>query len=115
MTTTNADIIRRQIAQKINSNGPYFPPDMEIFRVVTDVNEQPYTRFFRGKPWSYRPFVWDREAGYSSIRATTTKPEATSAGETSGPPCFQIPCSTVLPCKTGNVLAPSDACVFSSP
>ena len=48
---SNEQIIRQQIRHKI-SPYPYFPPTPLIFDVKTDVNSQPYHRFFRGRPGS---------------------------------------------------------------
>jgi len=95
----NPEIIQSQIQDKIKCPGPYFPPDQEIFHVKTDVNEQPYHRFFRGRPGSDKPIVWEREAGYARIQVHTTPPGPPALiDQDGGPPCFQTPCSTVLPC-----------------
>jgi hypothetical protein len=113
----NREIIQNQMRGKIGPC-PYFPPIQEIFQVRTDVDEQPYHRFFRGRPDSDRPVIWDREAGYSRIRAQTTTPRRTAEVATTPSTCFQVPCSTVLPCRrsdTTPALSSTDGCVFTSP
>lgn len=109
----NQEVIEQQIFEKIHSSTPYFPPPRQIFDVVTDVNEQPYRRFFRGRPSSNEPIVWEREAGYNTIRGEIKNP--TRVARTGGPPCFQLPCSTILPCKSRPAIGSTQGCVFLSP
>ena len=116
--STNQDIIRQQILHKI-SPYPYFPPTQQIFDVKTDVNSQPYHRFFRGRPDSDHPIVWEREAGYARIQSQTTTPPPAALVENNTGMCFQIPCSTVLPCRTTGkntcALPNTNDCVYTSP
>ena len=116
MSTHNADIIRQQILHKM-APYPYFPPTSQIFDVRTDVDSQPYHRFFRGRPESHDAIVWEREAGYARIRSQTTTPSTTSVVGGDGM-CFQIPCSTVLPCRSTRqkpFQANGNYCVYTSP
>jgi hypothetical protein len=114
MSTVNEEIVRRQIFEKMYSSHPYFPPSSDIFSVVTDVNELPYRRFFRGRPESDVPIVWEREAGYSPVHVEKSQP--TRVAQTySGGTCFQTPCSTILPCRAKPALSVSSGCVYTSP
>ena len=113
---SNEQIIRQQIRHKI-SPYPYFPPTPLIFDVKTDVNSQPYHRFFRGRPGSNEAIVWEREAGYARIQSEVTVPRPAEMVGGKGM-CFQIPCSTVLPCRSTEerpVLSNTDDCVYTSP
>lgn len=116
--TTNEEIIRQQIIGKV-SPYPYFPPTSQIFDVRTDVNSQPYHRFFRGRSDSDRPIFWEREAGYARIQSQTTTPPVAATIQDNQGMCFQIPCSTVLPCrttpKTTCALPNTNDCVYTSP
>jgi hypothetical protein len=114
--SNNAQIVRQQILHKM-APYPYFPPTPQIFNVQTDVNSQPYHRFFRGRPESNEAIVWEREAGYARIQSQTTMPSTTSVVGGEGM-CFQIPCSTVLPCRSTTskpFQANGSYCVYTSP
>jgi len=95
----NRQVIEQQIRQKVHSVGAYFPDPNLIYKVHTDVNVFPYNRFFRGKEGSTSPHVWEREAGFSEIitsRDTTNDVNQSVIHKSNT--CFQIPCTTILPC-----------------
>lgn len=115
--SSNEEIIRRQIQLKTDPNMPYYCPSSVFWNVQTDVNEFPYQRFYRGKPDVSHPVVWGREAGYQKIVSSPSfipRPQA-EKGLTNL--CFQMPCSTVLPCNPTNAstLKNKEFCVYISP
>lgn len=105
----NPQRIARQIQQK-NQPYPYSPNPLDIFEIRTDVNEFPYRRFFRGKRFSDKPHLWEREAGFSPLLSTPVSnhsdpypslllaPRATP---------FQVPCSTQFPSTPTNLTSAS--------
>lgn len=112
------DIVKKQIEACITSEGPYFPPPEEIYQVQTDINVWPYNRVFRGRPESSEPIVWEREAGYQEI--LSQKSIDSIVGMSKSVPsshCFQIPCSTTLPCKNAQRVYRKNGnyCVYTSP
>lgn len=105
---SNEEILQKQIHMKTNMDMPYFCPNTIYRQIKTDINEFPYRRFFRGKVNVSYPSIYGRDAGYSPI-------ENSPAFVSRPPPetnltnlCFQLPCSTVLPCNNQD-------CVFISP
>jgi hypothetical protein len=114
----NEQYVQREIQKKLNSFHPYYPTTQSIFHIKTDMNTFPYQRFFRGQRDSYHPIVWDREAGFSPIIANLdTQNLVSPALETKSTTCFQIPCTTVLPCiSNSNSYQPNTrSTVFTSP
>jgi hypothetical protein len=113
------NIVKKQIEEMIHTDGPYFPPPADIYRTVTDINEWPYPRMFRGDPRSSEPIIWDREAGYQKIIHPVETPSSWQPPFLPNTPnlCFQIPCSTILPCKSqeNTFQSPTNQCVYRSP
>jgi|TARA_B100001248_G_scaffold257737_1_gene240760 hypothetical protein len=112
------DIIQKQINESLSSESAYFPKPNQIFQVQTDINQWPYQRYFRGEASSFEPIVWEREAGFQEILVQSSVPSIIGfQNEIETSTCFQIPCSTTLPCYTkGNVYKSNGGyCVFSSP
>ena len=112
------NIVKKQIQNMIQTDGPYFPPPEEIYQTTTDINEWPYPRMFRGNPRSFEPIIWDREAGYQKIinpvlNATWQPPFLPNTPNM----CFQLPCSTILPCSSqeNTFQSPGTKCVYRSP
>ena len=109
----NPEIIQQQIQQKMGAD-PYFCPTSVFTSVRSDLDEFPYRRFFRGQANRLYPTVWDRGAGYSKIIASPIEKPKPSTGLTDL--CFQIPCSTVLPCHNTKIqLSNSTNAVYYSP
>lgn len=111
------DIIQKQIEESIESDGAYFPDPEEIYKVQTDINVFPYNRFFRGRPDSSEPIIWEREAGFQEILPQNFEnSKLFFEPEPEKDTCFQIPCSTILPCnKVTNYKNNTIACVYKSP
>jgi hypothetical protein len=113
----NQKIIESEIQRKISPN-PYFPNPNLIYKIKTDMDTFPYQRFFRGKRTDYYPNIWDREAGYSPINTTiTTANPVNESLILAKDACFQMPCSTILPCKADSSCYQCNKkqCVFISP
>jgi len=116
--TTNERVVYQQIQDKIGSSDPYYPPTPQLFDVRTDVNVFPYQRFFRGKQDSMSPHVWEREAGYSPILASRdTTNDVDMVLQEKSSTCFQIPCTTILPCEASpnNYMSSTRSKVYTSP
>lgn len=110
------NIIEKQIQESIQSTSGYFPPSQEIYKVQTDINVWPYNRYFRGSSSSDNPIIWEREAGYQEI--LPQKPIQsilTFQKEPSLNTCFQMPCSTTLPCQSNNFKPNRKSCIYISP
>ena len=97
----NVENIRYQIHQKKNCE-PFYATYNDGSGVLTDQDNFPYTRFFRGVPTSSKPIVFEREAGwrpiYNSCYKNNQNPKTTITDRHDN--CFQYPCSTVVPCYT---------------
>lgn len=63
---SNNTYIAEMIERKI-SRTPFHPTEVDAEKVRTDMNHQPYTRFFRGKPYENSLVVFERESGYSQV------------------------------------------------
>ena len=69
--------------------------------VITDYDNFPYTRWYRGRPDFIQPIVAEREAGFRTIENRCYTDPICKKKEESSYTCFQKPCSTVIPiyCK----------------
>jgi len=96
------------------------PPQDNLYLVKTDINEFPYPRFFRGSASSTSPIFWEREAGYCPIVSPIKDTPIYDLGQNEYiSPCFQLPCSTILPCKASNKKRyfeqNTNQCIYHSP
>lgn len=115
MTSEQAEA-QRWMARKSRMGAPFFPSASCISAFVTDVNELPYPRFYRGQALSPLPIVWEREAGYNTvIRRPSTYTYVSPQPNAADLYCFQAACSTIFPCdpKTQTHPFPSDAVSIS--
>lgn len=95
----NIKFVREQILQKNNYCLPYYPRTNDVNRCITDMDNFPYNRYYRGQSNANYPIVYDRAAGwrprfdkeYSATPYLVAKSEPTNH-------CFESPCSTVYPC-----------------
>lgn len=95
----NVESVREQIMKKKSYN-PYHTTVNIPSNVLTDYDNFPYQRYWRGVPNSYDPVVAEREAGY--------RPRHDACYKTSEPMqevpkpnlCFQSACSTIYPCNS---------------
>lgn len=116
INSTNIENIRYQIAQKQGFR-PYFASVDTTSAVLTDYDNFPYNRWFRGIPNHFEPIVAEREAGFRPINNQCYNPEKDYKQDLDRGDlyCFQPSCSTVYPCKPnynpGNTLN-NDRCII---
>jgi hypothetical protein len=89
--------IRSEIAKKIGPN-PYFANRQTVDNTITDMDHHPYTRWFRGVYYSSNPIIMEREAGFRPIQDTCYSLVAPPLDNPQPDHCFEIPCTTTLPC-----------------
>lgn len=89
--------VRHEIAKKISSR-PYFANGDTVDNVVTDMDHHPYTRWYRGVYYYPDPIVMEREAGWRSRRDLCYEVIAPQVKSDDPHHCFEVPCSTILPC-----------------
>lgn len=110
----NFQLIQNEILKK-NNFTPYYPQNNFVLNIGTDMNVFPYTRFFRGKQNELNPSFFSREAGYSPLCYETKKSNVTNQNLLLANTCFQMPCSTILPCQYKTFQSNTNQCVFYSP
>jgi hypothetical protein len=93
----NEDIVRMAIMKKNSYDRPYYATNRTAKQVVTDFDDFPYNRWYRGVATNPNPVIIEREAGYRYVEKNCyiDKPEYTI---TYPKHCFEAPCSTVYPC-----------------
>jgi hypothetical protein len=98
ITQNNVDAIRYQIGYKLNYNVPYYATRNTTGSVITDMDQFPYKRYFRGVYYEDTPTIFEREAGWRPrhdecytdlVVPTICKPNY----------CWEYPCSTCVRCK----------------
>lgn len=110
------NIVQGYIQQNLE-RGPGIVPSSQLVPITTDMDNFPYPRFYRGLTTCTQPRIFDREAGHRPWRQELYRP----AVQPSLPPpfegCFQIPCSTILPCTPDSLKYKhnASACVYISP
>lgn len=115
--STNRHTISKYIRQKVD--GGILTPSSYLVPVTTDMDHFPYNRFFRGMVNCPHPRFFDREAGHQRWNQEAYyyqySPEVVAPRKFEG--CFQIPCSTILPCVNleTSYKQPIDYCVNISP
>lgn len=115
----NRSTISKYIHTKLNAPHGSLTPTSYLVPIETDMDIFPYDRFFRGISNCTRPRVFDREAGHRrwnpSGYAYQYDPVLVQPRKFEG--CFQIPCSTILPCINieTSYKRPIDFCVNISP
>jgi hypothetical protein len=97
INSENVRNIRLQILRKQNYN-PYFATLNTGSIVLTDYDNFPYERYFRGIPNSNKPVVAEREAGWRPIY-NKCYDHHTNSKDININFCFETACSTVYPCK----------------
>jgi hypothetical protein len=96
-STNNRNIIAKLIKNKksYKNVGP-----LTLNNIVdTDIDHFPYTRYFRGIATCNVPRIMDREAGRCKWNILNPIIEASPQKLRHHDGCFQIPCSTILPCS----------------
>ena len=110
MDTTNYSIesVRRQMGKKINYSKPFLPTGEMVKDVVTDFDNFPYNRFFRGVYYKDNPIVVEREAGWRPHEDKCYKKAHFHEKRYYPNHCFEAPCSIVYPCYPGYLRKWSD-------
>jgi hypothetical protein len=91
--------VKNQINQKLDYGQPYYARKNTVRNMVTDMDEFPYNKYFRGQYNSEAPIVFDREAGWR-LRNDRCYQGLVGYAEPLYPNhCFEAPCSTVYPCQ----------------
>ena len=98
LNETSIESVRAAIARK-TSSGPYFANGNTIRNSITDMDHQPYQRFFRGVYYYPDPVVFEREAGYRPMQSECYNIVAKKVVEEPPDHCFEVACSTILPCR----------------
>jgi hypothetical protein len=103
--------VRAAISKKIGSR-PYFANNNTIRNSITDMDHQPYTRFFRGVYYYPEPIIFEREAGYRSMNSQCYDIIAPRRQEEETPEhCFEVACSTILPCRKSEKTSSNKDCI----
>ena len=110
MYRNQSEFIAKQIEYK-KSYLPYYGTVNQVEHSVTDMDIFPYTRYFRGVYYDSEPHIFDREAGWRRVQPVEKK----ICKGIKPVNCWQIPCSTVLPCKPkkGDVLELNESCIVN--
>lgn len=93
----SVESVREQIAKKISSR-PYFANADTVDNMITDMDHQPYTRWFRGVYYYPDPIIMEREAGWRPIRNSCYGLVMPPQENPEPQHCFEAPCTTTFPC-----------------
>lgn len=103
----NSEIINEINANNIavlkmckNRDVPYYATTSTAASVLTDYDQFPYHRWFRGQYKSSKPIVAEREAGWRMRTNDHNVSNHTKNQQDYPHHCFEAPCSTVYPCMT---------------
>jgi hypothetical protein len=120
----NKDIIQNEIRNKIQYARPYYATNRSVGKTVTDFDDFPYNRWYRGIATNPNPVIIEREAGYRYVEKNCYI-DKQSYTVNYPKHCFEAPCSTVYPCTPDYFKKYNDqdamnvmlnrACVFKSP
>tara|TARA_B100001115_G_C15509979_1_gene241600 strand:+ start:50 stop:553 length:504 start_codon:yes stop_codon:yes gene_type:complete len=97
VTNHSINFIRDQIRKKTNYEFPYYTNTNAVENIVSDRNEFPYPRYYRGRADINVPIVYEREAGYRM--AKPFKFHFKSNFDAKPRMCFQYPCTVDFPCR----------------
>ena len=112
-TRSNINHIREQIIAKTDNAKPFLPSLNAVQLSVTDRDTFPYTRNYRGISSSFEPVILEREAGWRPRHDPCYNPIRQSKKEIKEF-CWQIPCSTTLPCNAIHYAGIQSGCVIIS-
>ena len=90
----NLDLVYNMIMKKKSYN-PYYT---STTNVITDYDEFPYKRWYRGIATSSDPIVAEREAGWRPRRDNCYNPINTNEIVNKPSLCFESACSTIFRC-----------------
>ena len=93
----NIQNLSNQINHKLSST-PYYGTSNDTSKTLTDMDNFPYTRFYRGVYNSTMPIVIEREAGWRPIYKNCYIPNKCENPIEYPNHCFESACSVVYPC-----------------
>ena len=107
--------VRRAIGRKV-SGMPYLANNNTVKSSITDMDHQPYERFFRGVYYYPDPIIFEREAGYRPVINGCYNSVAAVQSDEDPKHCFESACSTIFPCRPSadaekNELAINNECI----
>lgn len=91
--------VRNQIHKKLDYSQAYYGRSNTVKGMITDMDNFPYVRYFRGQFNKENPVIFNREAGYRPIENPCYAPILSYAQPPYTNYCWQTPCSTVYPCR----------------
>ena len=116
--------IRDQIMKKLDYSHPYYATNRTVGDTVTDFDDFPYKRWYRGRYDIDKPVIIEREAGYRYVEKNCNVTKADIKGEYPKH-CFESACTTVYPCTAEHFkkfasqdaqnIALNRACVYKMP
>jgi len=93
----NIEYIRQMIAKK-NSSNPYTATETSVSHIITDMDNFPYNRYYRGVATASDPIIYDREAGWRIRNDNCYKLILPMQPVNQPQHCFQNACTTIIPC-----------------
>ena len=105
VTNHSITYIQDQIRKKTDYAFPYYTNTNAVKNIITDRNEFPYPRFYRGRANINIPIVYEREAGYRLVKPF--KFHFKSNFDATPRMCFQYPCTVDFPCRAPVPLEPN--------
>jgi hypothetical protein len=103
----NMKNVQYEIERKKYNERPYYATQKNVVQVVTDYDELPYKRWYRGFPESEVPIIAEREAGYRPLIRQIYLEEKSEPEKINH--CFESACSVVYPCYPEYLKKYSDA------
>lgn len=96
----NIENVRSMIQRKVSLIGKqnFYVQEKEMKGVVSDVDHLPYTRFYRGNPFTNEAIQWDGDSGHRPRMNSFYTPNIVQSEDLPESLCYQSPCSTVHPC-----------------
>jgi len=88
----------KYLIDKKKQSKVFYATQNDTSAVLTDMDNFPYERYFRGVPTSDRPIVFEREAGWRNIENNCYQVENPNVVDNVQKHCFEAACSTVYPC-----------------
>ena len=107
ITDNNIEFVRSQIDRKNNYEYPMFATYCSASQSITDMDNFPYNRYYRGITKNSEPIIMEREAGFREIKnqdysqnvCPRDNQYAKFYPEVKPNVCFQAPCTTIYPCR----------------
>ena len=90
----------RYLVNKKKQPNVFYATENDTSAVLTDMDNFPYQRFYRGQPESPNPIVFNREAGWREVKNNCYNVEdpTTKNIKNTHAHCFETGCSVVYPC-----------------